>query len=289
MIDTHFLQRLKHQCTRDLYWLLASEYPLNPNHAVFQLFPESILKDMVIRHTDFIVELDQSPQEFIEYLNTKPTRRLGIYAERLMAYFFDKSPLIELVTHSSQIIREGDTLGEIDFIIEWKGELYHIELAVKYYLGTADLNQMENWIGPSGNDTLALKLDKALSKQLPLAREPEVSLMVGGRNITSYLFLKGKFFCNAPFEDHPSWLNPSSKKGRYYRMAQAEQVMNSSSNVHLIRPNWLSDISISSDLNHRELKYDELENEIIKNGGVHLIQKEHPLETSFIVRDSWPN
>ncbi len=288
MLDENFLKNLKHQCTRDLYWLLASHSPLNPNVAHFRLFPEEILLEMVEVHKTFLVELDDYPREFENYLTEKPTRRLGIYAERLMAYFFKHSPYINLITHSFQVIRSGETLGEIDFIIEWKGELYHIELAVKYYLGIDDLNEFKNWIGPSGNDNLALKLNKALNHQLMLAKENEVIKLVNGRSISSYVFLKGKFYANVSHEELPIWMNTRASHGNYVRLCDAQELFDRSVKSHLLRPNWMSDLIGVQQKNQHAIELKYLEEQIIQYGGVHLLQKETPTSTNFIVLDCWP-
>jgi uncharacterized protein len=288
MLDKNFLKNLKHQFTRDLYWLLASHYPLNPNVAHFRLFPEEILLEMVEVHKTFFVELDDYPREFENYLTEKPTRRLGIYAERLMAYFFKHSPYINLITHSFQVIRSGETLGEIDFIIEWKGELYHIELAVKYYLGIDDLNEFKNWIGPSGNDNLSLKLAKALDQQLSLAKEKEVMQLVDGRTIKSYLFLKGKFYTNVAQEELPNWMNKCASRGNYVRLSDAKDLVETSKKAHLLRPNWMSDLVDvqQKNLNTTDVKY--LKQQVKDFGGLHLVINENPMTTSFIVLDDWP-
>lgn len=288
MLDENFLKNLKHQCTRDLYWLLSSHYPLNPNVAQFRLFPEEVLLEMVEVHKSFLVELDDCPREFENYLTEKPTRRLGIYAERLMAFFFDHSPHINLITHSFQVIRNGETLGEIDFIIEWKGELYHIELAVKYYLGIDDLNEFKNWIGPSGNDNLALKLTKALDQQLSLAKEKEVIQLVDGRTITSYLFLKGKFYTNAAYEELPNWMNRSASRGNYVRLSDAKELVETSSKAHLLRPNWMSDLVGVQQKNLNTTDVENFKQQVKDFGGLHLVQSKNPMTTSFIVLDDWP-
>jgi hypothetical protein len=251
------------------------------------LFPKEVLFEIVEVHKSFLLELDNSPTKFEAYLCKKPTRRLGIYAERLMAYFFEFSPHINLLTHGFQVIRDGETIGEIDFIIEWKGELYHIELAVKYYLGVDDLSEFKNWIGPSGNDNLALKLNKALNHQLMLAKEKEVIRLVNGRSISSYLFLKGKFFANVANEELPTWFNMQASHGNYVRLSAAHELFERSKKKHLLRPNWMSDLVGVQQKNLHSTELKNLEEQIIQYGGVHLLQQETPTTTNFIVMDSW--
>lgn len=288
MMDHIFLKTLRNQCTRDLYWLLTSHFPLNSNVKQFRLFPEEVLIEIVEVNKSFLLELDRLPEVFQAYLCKKPTRRLGIYAERLMAYFFEHSPYIKLITHSFQVIRRGETLGEIDFIIEWKDELYHIELAVKYYLGIDDLNEFKNWIGPSGNDNLSLKLTKALDKQLSLAKEKEVMQLVNGRAIKSYLFLKGKFYTNVAHEELPNWMNKCASPGNYVRLSDARDLLETSRMAHLRRPNWMSDLVDiqQKNLNKIDVKY--LKEQVNDFGGLLLVINENPMTTSFIVLDDWP-
>lgn len=287
MLDENFLKSLNNQCTRDLYWLLASECPLNPKVDLFRLFPEEILIDIVDQHKSYLVKLDENTTEFQAYLTKRPTRRLGIYAERLLAFFFKDSPQINLITHNLQVIRNGETLGEIDFIIEWKGELYHIELAIKYYLGVDDLSEFKNWIGPSGNDNLAKKLDKVLTHQLALSKEPEVTDIIHNRRLSSFFFLKGKFYFNE-YKQLPNWINSSAPRGKYSLLSDSTELLMKRCHSHILRPNWLSDLTYLQSTNLNRLDLQNMEQLIIENGGLHLVVSDYPVQTNFVVLDSWP-
>ena len=288
MWDPEFLCRLKHQCTRDLYWLLAAPYPLNPSESYFRLFPMELMGEIVSSHLGFINKLDRAPDEFISYLATKPTRRLGIYAERLLAFFFESSPHIKLIAYSEQIIRSGETIGEIDFIFEWKGNCYHIEFAVKYFLGTAELNDYNQWIGPSGSDSLGIKLDKVLNRQLPLVEEPEIQDILKGRSCTSYFFLKGKFFLPSGTIEQPKWVNSSAPMGEYARLSEGSALLERCSFQHLVRPNWLSDMTCPLEANVQKIMNTNMEQLIVQLGGVHLVQPKLVNKSNFIVLDEWP-
>ena len=118
----------------------------------------------------------------------------GKYFESLIHYAIEIDEKYDLILKNKPIYKGKITTGEIDLIIRKPDTqaLEHWEIALKFYLqhGPNDANEM---IGPGGNDTLASKLEKLESKQLPLGLHPSVIEEVGSTP-TSKLFLKGIFF-----------------------------------------------------------------------------------------------
>lgn len=98
--------------------------------------------------------------------------RLGHMAERVVAELIRKSSNYEMLFENLQLIEDGQTIGEIDFIIQNLHSKYliHLELAYKFYLYDPSIsaNTINNWIGPNRNDSLKEKLDKLKSRQFPL-------------------------------------------------------------------------------------------------------------------------
>lgn len=106
-----------------------------------------------------------------EWLWHGAPRRLGRRFEALLTALFDASERIQLLTHQLPIRQGGDTLGELDFLIEVDGQVMHLEVAVKFYagLGSVDFSGTHRaFVGPSCQDRLDRKVDHLLRHQLPL-------------------------------------------------------------------------------------------------------------------------
>jgi len=104
--------------------------------------------------------------------------RLGHLAEKVVSELIQFSTNYRLIDENIQVIVDGKTIGEMDFIIEevaTKG-LIHMELAYKFYLFDPALSsKLENcWIGPNRKDSLQEKLEKLKEKQFPLLHHEAV-------------------------------------------------------------------------------------------------------------------
>ncbi|MFN2424357.1 MAG: DUF1853 family protein [Cryomorphaceae bacterium] len=99
--------------------------------------------------------------------------RLGHMAERYFAAWLAAHPRYESRVQNLQVISDGRTLGEIDFIVDdlRAGETLHIELAYKIYVLRISDGGAE-WVGPNGKDSLRGKLQKLRSRQFPLVAHP---------------------------------------------------------------------------------------------------------------------
>jgi len=98
--------------------------------------------------------------------------RLGHLAEKIVSELIKSSKNYKVIYENTQIIKNGQTIGEIDFILENlnKNELTHLELAYKFYLFDPTISDepINNLIGPNRNDSLNEKLDKLKTKQFPI-------------------------------------------------------------------------------------------------------------------------
>jgi hypothetical protein len=94
-------------------------------------------------------------------LGDKHYSRLGLYAEKLMAFYFSEQG--QLHAHGLQVRADRtDTIGEFDFLLNDGDHLVHIEFATKFYLldansTSADFNGL---IGPNLADSLGAKMRK---------------------------------------------------------------------------------------------------------------------------------
>lgn len=124
------LEQFSSHHVRSLYWLLFSPCPIKKGGVEgIPLFPEEWIKALKLSSKSYFKQLDQEPDSLVVFLAQGNTYRLGMYAERLLCYFFSTFSETELLLHNFQIIDQKKTLGEVDFIIKWNNRTIHIELA----------------------------------------------------------------------------------------------------------------------------------------------------------------
>jgi hypothetical protein len=126
----------------------------------------------------------------------------------------------------------------------------HWELAVKFYLGTGDVLNLDNWHGPDPSDTLARKINRMTSHQLRLSQHPagQKLLAQNGWDVRRVRSLvKGRLF--HPYQSFrlqqfpiPPNVNPGHEKGWWLTdagFALAPELKNARF-VILERSNWLA-------------------------------------------------
>lgn len=176
---------------RNLYWLVFS--PCLKSEAAFEreqmLLTNELMDEWRSAHLTWFEELDMYPIPMGNFLTTQlQTTRLGMYAEKLLHFYFLHAPGFELLVANEQIPPTGVTESEIDFCVQWKGRILHIELAVKFFLETSG----KEWVGPNRRDSLAQKWKKMSALQIPTARQALVERY--GDSVESFVMLKGYFF-----------------------------------------------------------------------------------------------
>jgi hypothetical protein len=82
----------------------------------------------------WLAALDHDPAPLDAALGARGFTRLGLYAEKLMAFYFQQQG--RLVAHGLQVrASRNDTVGEFDFLLDAGPEgVEHIEFATKFYL-----------------------------------------------------------------------------------------------------------------------------------------------------------
>ena len=122
----------------------------------------------------YLLDLDGNPSPLNDYLAEHAPfgNRLGIYAERLLVFWFAHAPHTELHAYNLPVFSDDLTQGAADFIASINGKPYHIELTCKYY-GSGS-GKSADLCGLNPKDTLAAKAAK-LPRQLTLLQSPEGS------------------------------------------------------------------------------------------------------------------
>lgn len=206
--------KLTHPAVRDLATLLTAP-PLW--HSGAELSVRELLGERGFR---FLLALDAEPQPLESFLAERAPfgRRLGLYAEELLAFWFSHAPHTQLLAHNLQVVSDGLTIGAADFVAVLNSKSYHIELTCKYY-GCTD-GRTENLRGLSRTDRLTAKAAK-LPQQLMLLKFPDGRRTVQQHGLPADLqpasIVRGMAFLppNAPAPDAP--LNPIAWRGAYVR------------------------------------------------------------------------
>lgn len=169
----------QHPAVRDLVWLIASPPLITAEQANDAASYWPCADDylaLYTRHESWLRRLDAAPQPLDMALSQARDLRLGRYAEDLLHFWLSApdNEEFEVVAEHVALRNNGITLGELDFLVRERatGQLWHIELALKFYLGTFINSAELAWFGPNRNDSLARKIAHLRDKQLPLLNSP---------------------------------------------------------------------------------------------------------------------
>lgn len=186
-----------------------------------------------------LCELDKNPQQLLDHMNQLNSGRLGLRFEAFIAYWLNLSPNYELLDKNIQIIEEGHTFGEIDFIIkELKTEkIIHLEVAVKFYLGSPPYENLFNWFGTNTNDQLGKKLEHLKRHQTQLSQK--YSSHFPHPIDEMHCFLKGRLFYPVDIETTPKSVNANHLRGRW---VQATTHFEHNLLIPIDKKKWLSEL-----------------------------------------------
>ena len=185
---------LHHPHVRALAWLLDAPDLLDPAapHWAGRI---ATLGPVNADTAAWLAALDAEPAPLIAALGDRHYSRLGLYAEKLMAFYFGQQGT--LVAHGLQVrASRNDTVGEFDFLLRQGAALVHLEFATKFYLlDAADAGpDFNGLIGPNLADTLGAKMRKIFDKQLALARHPAAQALLPQAVDRAQALVKGWLF-----------------------------------------------------------------------------------------------
>jgi hypothetical protein len=144
---------------------------------------------------DWLAALDRDPGTLDAALGTRVFTRLGLYAEKLLAFYFSEQG--RLVAHGLQVrASRNDTVGEFDFLLDAGPEgVEHIEFATKFYLLQGEgAARFDTLIGPNLADSLGAKMRKIVERQLVLGAHPAAQALLPRPVVEARALVKGWLF-----------------------------------------------------------------------------------------------
>ncbi len=207
----------KHQSVRDLAWVIASPPLVSGEYNQVHWWSSENCLQEYQDCLSILLTLDKNPAPLLAHLAKLKNKRLGLRFEALVFFWLTISPNYEILLQNKQLITEVKTLGEVDFIIRdlRTMQLIHLEVAVKFYLGTDDLIDPYRWFGTTTSDQLGKKVEHLKQHQTQLSRKyPEhFPYPVDA----CHCLLKGRLFYPVGFNTSPEGVASEHLRGRWLR------------------------------------------------------------------------
>ncbi|MEO7496959.1 MAG: DUF1853 family protein [Massilia sp.] len=240
--QAHFARRwghLRRPHVRALAWLIDAPDLLDPHDPGWhgQIATLGAASSAVAA---WLASLDADPAALDASLGEKPYTRLGLYAEKLMAFYFAEQG--RLVAHSLQVrASRNDTIGEFDFLLDAGADgLEHIELATKFYLlQGSSAQRFDNLIGPNLADSLGAKMRKIVGKQLALGEHPAAQALLPRPVVKAAALVKGWLFYPAASEAPLAGIGAAHCRGFWCALDEIAQ-RDDDAFVVLPRLQWLA-------------------------------------------------
>lgn len=294
-----------HQSVRDMAWAIASPPLIRPRSSPC-LWPNSHWFQKKYQETSaWMQQLDTDPAELNELLTRQKDRRLGKYFETLWFYWLSKHPRYAIVENNVQINIDGETLGEIDFIVFDKKskKTMHWELAVKFYLAVGDTREMANWHGPNLGDRLDKKVAHLLQHQSIIGREPRVLQWLKSQGIAidrCAVMLKGRLYYPWSLNqqmvqgklDLPPECSPDLLYGCWFKQSELAAAFDDGQGyMPLLNQGWLE--RIPTDFQHEYYTKNKINDNESNNClrfplHVQLYKPCHSCDRAFLVDNNWP-
>jgi hypothetical protein len=219
-------QHLRDPDVRALAWLIDAPGLLDPAAPQWNAKIASLPDGAGTDAASWLAELDRDPSRLQAYLGVQPFTRLGRYAERLMAFYFEHLSI--LVANGLQVrANKNDTVGEFDFLLRKDGALVHWEFATKLYLLEAGSTgaEADYFVGPNLADTLGLKMRKILDRQLALGKHPAAQAYLPQPIAAAQALVKGWLF----YHEHqaaaarPAGVQPTHCRGFWCALSELDR------------------------------------------------------------------
>ena len=233
---------------RALAWLLDGPDLLDPASAAWG-GKIATLGPLAPATAAWLAALEHDPAALDAALGSRCYSRLGLYAEKLMAFYFEQHGL--LVAHGLQVrATKNDTVGEFDFLLRRAATLLHWEFATKFYLlesgpGVGQDGQLNRLIGPNLADTLGAKMRKILDKQLLLGSHPAAQSLLPQAVAGAQALVKGWLFYPDGVVQPMAGIDPAHCHGFWCPLAQTDK-LHFDQFVIVPRMQWLAPLKVAT-------------------------------------------
>ena len=191
--------------------------------------------------------LDADPAPLLDALGARNYTRLGLYAEKLMAFYFREHGM--LLAHGLQVrAARNDTVGEFDFLLDGPdGALEHIEFATKFYLLEGEAAaQLDTFVGPNLADSLGAKMRKIFQRQLTLGQHPAAQALLPRPVTRARALVKGWLFYPAGARARMDGISALHCRGFWCELSEVE-ALDANRFVVLPRLQWLAPYRAAAD------------------------------------------
>lgn len=190
----------------------------------------------------WLFALDADPSTLDAAFGARVFTRLGLYAEKLMAFYYREQGV--LVAHGLQVrATRNDTVGEFDFLVDaGAGSVAHIEFATKFYLlQSQDPDNLDALVGPNLADSLGAKMRKIIDRQLLLGQHPAALAQLTMPVVSAQALVKGWLFYPLQFHAVAAirGIAPDHCRGFWCALDELESLPNTSF-VILPKLQWLA-------------------------------------------------
>ena len=236
------LNQFKHRAIRDLAWVIASP-PLVSG------FIENThwwsYDDCLKEFEDCLpalMALDKEPEALIAHLEQLKNMRLGSVFEGLVEYWLFISPNYTMLNNNIQIIEDNHTFGEIDFIIQniHTQKIIHLEVAVKFYLGSPPYTDAYRWFGTNTRDQLGKKIDHLKTHQTQLSNKHPAHFNISIDE--QHCFIKGRLFYPEGIECSPTNAHVAKHHLRG-KWSYTDRYQTTQSLIHISKSHWLAELN----------------------------------------------
>ena len=229
---------------RALAWLIFAPDLLDPKAAQWHGKITSLPLDPEAER--WLHWLDLQPEALHGFLCIGPFERLGRYAEKLLAFYFQHQK--RLVAHGVQVPDSNNqTVGEFDFLLRSGENLVHWEFATKLYLMEGN-REGDCFIGPNLADTLQAKMRKILDRQLALSLHPAAQALLPATVFRAQALIKGwLFYRQGELGTQHAGVTLNHCRGFWCTHAEVN-MLDAESFVVLPRLSWLAPIQIDAAL-----------------------------------------
>jgi hypothetical protein len=280
-------QHLSNPHVRALAWLLDAPDLLDPASPHWQDRIAS-LGALPPATADWLAALERDPSPLNAALGSRHYSRLGLYAEKLMAFYYAEHG--QLFAHGLQVRADRtDTIGEFDFLLREGDDLVHIEFATKFYLldATSTAEGFNGLIGPNLADTLGAKMRKIFDKQLSLSQHPAAQALLPQPVKRAQALVKGWLFYPDGVQPMPG-ISQQHCYGFWMIQTQAQSLPEQSYAI-MPRLQWLAPFKAAEGISREQLLA-ALQDQpapvmvaALRQAGEWLVEERR----GFVVPDSW--